>query len=154
MVWVMILPPATQPNGQNKHQQLQKHKLKLIFNTLVQAQKPVGYGQEEIMVWLKVSILVSKNMAGNVPKSSQKHPVLLPQTWLEMSHGVLKISGSGLHEHGWRWPNFLWKISRFGLHKDSWKCPYVFLEIYGFDHLKHGRRWPDFPRKISGFGLH
>lgn len=71
-----------------------------------------------------------------------------------MSHGVLKISGSGLHEHGWRWPNFLWKISRFGLHKDSWKCPYVFLEIYGFDHLKHGRRWPDFPRKISGFGLH
>ena len=33
--------------------------------------------------------------------------------------------GSGDHDHGWRWSNFLWKTAAFRRNRNSWKCPQI-----------------------------
>ena len=46
--------------------------------------KKTGYGQQNIMVMLKITVLIITNIAGNALRSAQKHLVLMPQTQLEM----------------------------------------------------------------------
>lgn len=110
------------------------------------------------MVWLKIPVLVTTNIARNVLRSPSRHSVLLPQTrleiyglsvenlrfwspqmWLEMFWGLLLNPWVCHHGRGWWWPKFPWKILFLGSHKPSCKCLEVSLQTPGFGRLGMGQ---------------
>ena len=141
----------------------------------VQAHNPLGYGEEDKVVWLKNTcsdphkqlkcskvcvkhLLVSSWLAHGwiLPTSQWKYIMLfLQQTWLEK---FLRSPYKHLllcRENRWRWRNFQGgKIQFWSPQTHSWKSPEVSLKSRQVCRHKLSWRWRDFPWKIFGFGCH